>query len=171
MCEEKNIKSTSNITNWLMVVLTIILVGGTIFYQHKNLGFAYRPYVGIVKIVKIKDTDNELSFKTELKNTGAVPANNIRIRGSMMITGIKKPLEKEIEVEKTAILFPEASIKHPIWLKNETLSEFMKTANAIWKIKYLITYDGIHTKSHKTTVEAFFDRESKAFHYESGYAN
>lgn len=161
----------ANLPNWIMAFLTLILIWGTLYYQGKDLGFAYRPYVGIVRIVKIAETNNELLFETEIKNTGDIPANNIKIEGVMEITNIKQPQKSTINVDKPAILFPEVIIKHKIWLRSETLLQFMQSQDAIWKIKYLITYDGIHTKHHKTVVEAFFDKETKSFHYENGYAN
>jgi len=124
-----------------------------------------RPYLGITEI-KIKEmSPTNLVIESTLKNTGTIPANNIKILPYYTING-KEKTNLLIENLPTYLMPQPSYATYILRIGGHNFSQLDLKNVFILTLK--ISYDGLTTSDYTTTVSAKYNSVDRAFDITGG---
>ena len=146
----------------IIIASIALLISGLSFYlAFKTFQVQVRPYVSIEKInVIVKEAEDKLECEAILENRGSIPANNLRLTWFGYTNGVK---EYEGGAKKNfAYLTPSPSQLTYKFKRNGYKGKELM-------VEFILLYDGINTKNHKTYMKAEYNNERSNFYFIEAY--
>ena len=156
----KKIKTKPYIIGTLFTLANLGIALANLHYTGNAYSAQFRPYLGR-ETIQFLDVDERFNIKIVIKNTGIVPANNVRA-DIFVITDSEK-IKLEFPLNNQSILMPNNSFSMPVNLPYDT-------KHSSKEILYRIEYDGVTTQGHNTWEKIKFHKGTQTHDLISGHA-
>jgi hypothetical protein len=158
----------------IVALVSAVLSAGGAFWSNKIAQNTYqaqfRPYIGI-EIITNKKSKDKIESSVIIVNTGAVPANNLVLKGTQSLFYMGQVRgEKPFPAEHKGILLPlPAKTIYRFWLTGD-IETILSYPDLKWVVDLKFRYDGVSSKEHETYLRLSYVIETNRFEYIDGYA-